>query len=208
MLRVENVEVFNLQRSIVVSGYPMKINVDAWELAYVEDGDFEKDLARVKKLASVSPGTGHDNFLSGIQVVFDVTYPQYWSPEFQRYHFAQIVSSQSKMHRLCAVQKKDEFSKKFNKYVEPQIIDRVFELIAEYNDNKSYENFMRCVSNLPSGYEMTMHISTNYLQLKTMYHQRKNHKLKEDWGPFCKMIEELPYAKELILGTNGAEEAE
>ena len=40
-------------------------------------------------------------------------------------------------------------------------------------------------------------VSTNYLQLKTIYKQRKNHKLKEDWGAICTMIEELPY-KELI----------
>ena len=36
--------------------------------------------------------------------------------------------------------------------------------------------------------------------LKYMYKQRKNHKLKEDYGNFCAMVESLPYAKELILG--------
>lgn len=31
------------------------------------------------------------------------------------------------------------------------------------------------------------------------YKQKKNHKLKEDWGEFCAWIESLPYAKELII---------
>ena len=35
----------------------------------------------------------------------------------------------------------------------------------------------------------------NYLQLKTIYKQRKNHKLKEDWGAICSMIEGLPYSE-------------
>ena len=36
--------------------------------------------------------------------------------------------------------------------------------------------------------------------LKTIYNQRKSHKLKEDYGAFCGWIETLPYAKELIIG--------
>ena len=36
--------------------------------------------------------------------------------------------------------------------------------------------------------------------LRTLYNQRKNHKLKEDFGAFCGWIETLPYAKELIIG--------
>ena len=39
-------------------------------------------------------------------------------------------------------------------------------------------------------------MTTNYQQLKTMYHQRKYHKLKE-WGVFCKWCESLPQFIEL-----------
>jgi hypothetical protein len=41
------------------------------------------------------------------------------------------------------------------------------------------------------GFELWMGISTNYLQLKTIYNQRKHHKL-EDWKIFCNWIESLP----------------
>lgn len=56
--------------------------------------------------------------------------------------------------------------------------------------------YMTIISNCPQGLEKTMRVSTNYLQLKTMYLQRKNHKLY-DWQFFCDWIEKLPYFKEL-----------
>jgi hypothetical protein len=59
---------------------------------------------------------------------------------------------------------------------------------------------MEMVSNCPLGLELFMRISTNYKQLQTIYHQRKHHKLKEDWGAFCEFVENLPYAKEFITG--------
>lgn len=71
-----------------------------------------------------------------------------------------------------------------------------------WNDPKKdllYDCYMCIISNCPMGAELWVHCSTNYEQLATIYKQRKNHKLKEDWGEFCKWIEGLPYAKELII---------
>jgi len=65
--------------------------------------------------------------------------------------------------------------------------------------NHIYDCYMRIISNCPMGCELWVHCSTNYEQLATIYKQRKNHKLKEDWGEFCSWIEKLPYAKELII---------
>lgn len=66
-------------------------------------------------------------------------------------------------------------------------------------DGVLYDCYMRIISNCPMGAELWVHCSTNYEQLATIYKQRKNHKLKEDWGEFCAWIESLPYAKELIV---------
>ena len=71
-----------------------------------------------------------------------------------------------------------------------------------WNDFKKdllYDCYMCIISNCPMGAELWVHCSTNYEQLATIYKQRKNHKLKEDWGEFCAWIESLPYAKELII---------
>lgn len=52
---------------------------------------------------------------------------------------------------------------------------------------------------LPSSYNQQATLMLNYEVLANMYHARKNHKLDE-WREFCKWIESLPYAKELIIG--------
>lgn len=196
MLEIKNVEVHGLDRAIVASGNPM--TVGELNKTTVYDEDFQ----RATKLGASVGGMGHDNFLKGIIVQFDVKYPQYWTPEAQRYHWLDIVSSQSKMHRLTTVGKDADLQRFFNKYVDIGTIVRIKEYIEKYNTVEAYDMkyfwFMKALSNLPMGYEMWETISTNYLQLKTIYKQRKNHKLKEDWGHFINMCDALPMFLELI----------
>lgn len=72
------------------------------------------------------------------------------------------------------------------------------EEIEQQIDKKytKYEVYMKIISNCPMGLEQTMRVTTSYLQLKTIYLQRRHHKLKEDWGNFCDWCESLPYFKE------------
>lgn len=205
MLEIKNTEVFGLERALAAAGNPMTIG-EICTTTPAKENDFNRGI----NLASAKAGSGHDNFLSGIVVQFDIKYPQYWTPEFQRYHFIQIISSQSKMHRLVTAASSGEFASMFNKYVDKDIIKQVQSYIEGYNElanvksnelviyEKRYHYFMKALSNLPMGYEMWMTITTNYLQLKTIYNQRKGHKLKEDWGAFCDWIESLPRFNELI----------
>jgi hypothetical protein len=169
---------------------------------YTEE-EFKKSLPRAISLAKCGGGSGHSNFRKGIRVSFDIKYPNYISPELQRYHFLDIVTSSSKMHRLVSM----DMDACFNKYVTPKSKAQMKELIKEYNEakdsNKSkevvYRAFMRVISNCPQGIELFMRCSTNYEQLATIYRQRKNHVLCEDWQSFCKFIEYLPYSHELII---------
>ena len=223
MLKIEHVKVYDLEESVIACRNAMRLKVPE----YTQE-EFEKSLDRAKKLVQASKNgivKCHDNFLTGIRVSFDVTYPQYWTPEFQRYHFADIVTSSSKMHRLV----KMDLNSASNEYVSRDIIAYVNGYIQLYNhlleekeqnsfighrftlrdgtiikcdnvDDALYTCYMIIISNCPMGVELFMRVSTNYKQLQTIYFQRKHHKLKEDWGAFCKFIEELPYAKELIIG--------
>jgi len=221
MLEVKNWEVSGLDRAIIASGNPMTVGVIN-TLGYSRASD--KELDRGYKLGKAPQGSGHDNFLSGILVTFDIKYPEYWSPEFQRYHFAQIVSSQSKMHKLTSMGKDPvAFKEMFNEYVSPTIISFISSRIDWYNQlismkpeddgnyyseertkftpkeqsDRIYKSFMECVSNLPMGFEKWMTVTTNYLQLKTIFKQRRQHKLKGDWGAFCDWCESLPRFMEL-----------
>lgn len=185
--------VYDLKESVIASRNAMRLTPPE----YTQE-EFEVSLKRATILAQAKRGSGHDNWLKGVRVSFDIKYPGYFTPELQRYNFMDIVTSSSKMHRIMQM----DMDVCFNKYVTDSFKTQMKALIEEYNQNATYENFMKVVSNCPMGVELFMRCSTNYLQLKTIYHQRKNHKLKEDWGEaFCKgFIEQLPYAKEFICG--------
>ena len=155
-------------------------------------------LNRCRKLGGSRMGEGHNCFLKGITVSMNITAPQYWWLQFDRYHFADVVSSQSTMHRLTQ-------GKEFNQFVSKQSIDTASQLIDMYCNNapvQDYEvfglapitkadKFQIAVSNIPEGLQITRRITTNYLQLVSIYNQRKNHKLDE-WQQFCEWIETLP----------------
>lgn len=72
-------------------------------------------------------------------------------------------------------------------------------------DELLYDCYMRIISNCPMGTELFVRVSTNYEQLATIYRQRKNHKLKEDWGAFMDFIDSLPYSDELIKGDDSGD---
>jgi len=183
MTEIKNLQIYGIKESIRRSGFPMRTGIPTREDVSV------KEIERANSLGNAKSGSGYDNFLKGIIVQFNIKYPQYLSPQLQRYHWFDIVSSQSKMHCLT----KGKF--KCNKYVNPFVKEQLQKYIDVYNESPTYEHFMCCISNCPMGLEMWMGISTNYLQLKTIYQQRKNHRLEEDWGVVCKMIKELPFSE-------------
>jgi hypothetical protein len=193
MVEISNIKVYDLKESVISSRNAMRLTPPE----YTEE-EFESSLPRAIKLANAPQGSAHDHFLCGIRVAFDIKYPTYFSPELQRYHFNDIVCSSSKMHRLVNM----NMDCVFNKYVTEDSIAQMKNLIQIYNRDKSYENFMRVLSNCPLGIELFMRCTTNYLTLRTIYHQRKNHKLKEDWqdGFIDGLIKTLPYHNELIIG--------
>ena len=117
--------------------------------------------------------------------------------EFERYHFADIVSGQSTMHRVkLIVDTMSEDNSPFNDYVHPAIINVIMYLANKYEEDPTADNYLKLLYNIPSGLELTDHIVTNYGQLKTMWYQRHNHRLPE-WRKFCDWILTLPRFCEL-----------
>ena len=193
MLQIDNWKVYDLKESVIACRNAMRITP-----AQITDEEFNASIPRAIMLANSPSGSGHQTFLSGIRVSFDIKYPNYISPELQRYHWIDIVSSSSKMHRLSSM----DMDTCFNKYVTDESKEQTKRLVKKFNETKSYEDFMVMLSNCPQGIELFMRVSTNYLQLRTLYRQRKTHKLKEDYGAVCEFIEKLPYANEFIIGNN------
>lgn len=185
MARIEHVRVYGLEDSVVASGFP-KFSGESVDYANPLS---EKNTARANKLSCASLGSGHDNFLNGIIVQFDLSFSTKAWIELQRYHFIDFVSSQSTMHCLTEL----DIEAHCNKYVDPEIRQILEQKVAIYRSCKSQRAFYEMIYNIPSGFELTARLTTNYRQLKTIYHQRRNHRL-EDWHLFCDWIETLPYS--------------
>ena len=80
-----------------------------------------------------------------------------------------------------------------------EVIEIIKELSATYNRTRDPEDYLRLLMSNPCGFRLTAGMTTNYRQLKTIYAQRRTHRLPE-WRTFCAWIETLPYAKEFITG--------
>lgn len=191
-MNIENVSLMDLDYSIKASKYPMAVDT--------KDCSFELTKT-AKKLGQSGKGEGHDQFLTGIRIAFDLTFSIKAWVQLERYRFVEFVSSQSTMHRITKL----DIRKQCNKYVWDSTIAKLQEKVNEYNllDDKesdySKELYLEILYNVPSGFELTARLTTNYRALKTVYAQRKNHRLPE-WREFCQWIKELPYFKELVLG--------
>lgn len=196
---VSNAAVYDLKDSLIASGYPMCVEL---KKRCAE----EKDLLRASKLSKTTVVTGnqaHDQCLSGIRVSFDLTFTVKAWTEAERYRFLDFVSSQSTMHRITQF----DLNKQYIKYVDRRIIEIMKQKIALYNthaDIKDYpkdklaEERLEILYSNPCGFKLTARMSTNYRCLKNIYKQRHDHRLPE-WREFCKWIENLPFAQELIL---------
>jgi len=211
MAKVTNTEVFGLDSSIYRSGYPMMDKAPSEEEFYgnVSEitvaryvGDFNNPhIKRAIKLANASGG-GHDQFLTGIVVNFDLTLSNKAWVEAERYTFLNFISSMSSMHRVAMFKIRDCC----NQYVSATEIEEAERLQNIYNNIdgasepvKKKEAYLDLLYNLPSGFELMAGMTTNYRCLKNIYAQRRRHRLP-DWHVVCDWIETLPLAHELITG--------
>lgn len=206
-MKIENVKVYDLEESIKASKYPMTINTNNCN---------DEITKTVKSLASSGKGEGHDQWLTGVRVAFDLTFSNKAWVEIERYRFVEFVSSQSTMHRITKL----DIRKQCNKYVWNSTIENLEKAVFEYNtllkgieqskndgidgiqDYKnlmeiSKEKYLEILYNVPAGFELTARLTTNYRALKTVYYQRKNHRLPE-WREFCEWCIGLPHFKDLI----------
>lgn len=196
---ISNVSVYGMEDSIRRAKYPMATDISK----------LNNDLTDgIKKLGCSERGAGHDNYLNGIIVQFDLKFTVKAWTEAERYHFLDFVSSQSTMHRITRF----NLDESYIKYVDKRIIDIMKEKVASYNkyifeietsllpqsqdfleevERKKKDMYLGILYSNPCGFQLTAGMTTNYRQLKTIYNQRKNHRLPE-WRLFCKWIESLP----------------
>lgn len=195
-MKVDNVKIYDLEESIIASGYPMRTKAEMRDVT-------ENDTKRCINLSRASESNGaHGQFLTGITVAFDLTCSNKMWVEAERYRYLSFVSSQSSIHRIT----KFDLKNQYNKYVDPRIIDIMQAKVNKYNslldggaasDKNLKELYLEILYSNPAGFELTARMTTNYRCLKNIYLQRHDHRLPE-WREFCKWIETLPYFEEFI----------
>lgn len=196
-MEIDNIQVYGLDESIVASGLPMLTNYDSSvfesQSLNIHGGDDDSHTNRAVRLVKNPLSSGHLTFLSGIIVQMNITATVKWWEQWQRYHFQQIVSSQSSMHRLRKMA--EEGTIRFDEKT-PKAAKKAFMSLVRDTTVTDEELAYAC----PMGLQLTARVTTNYLQLKTMYHQRKHHKLAEWREDFCSFIRTLPQADKFITG--------
>lgn len=207
-MKLENIKVYDLEESLIASGYPMRTELPS------RHAD-EKDVKRGLSLTKASNGNGaHGQWLTGVRVAFDLTCTNKMWVEAERYRFLEFVSSQSTMHRIC----KFNLEGQYCEYVDPRVVEIMKEKVAIYNDllecskiwpehmtqeelevakNGLKRKYLEILYTNPAGFELTARMTTNYRCLLNIYIQRCDHRLPE-WREFCTKLLELPYFPELV----------
>jgi hypothetical protein len=79
------------------------------------------------------------------------------------------------------------------------IIKKLNEIRENYLITKDSKLIRKAKQLLPEGFLQLRTVNTNYEEIRSVYHQRKPHRLKEEWGEtFCKWVESLPYFEKWI----------
>lgn len=190
--------------------------------AYIGPNDMELAQRMIKA------GASDRKFLRQIMVSADITAPLYWWKEMDTYKVGTVSNSTSTMHKLAStpitkecfeiddensdlivdrVDQSDvtEEGKKvgfishwhMDDFTE-RLIEHLEDLRQMYLKTKDKQYWKELIRWLPESWLQTRTWTANYEILRNIYSQRKNHRLTE-WHAFCRWIETLPYANELIL---------
>lgn len=192
---ITNTKIYNLPTALHCAGFSRSANYNSDDESFknlsneinLNNVSFlnlsDSNIKKFIRLGGCKSGSGHDCFMKGITVSCVITAPQYWWKQAQRYHFFEIISSQSTMYNIS------EMQNSLDNNVLPQAVEALKIALEKYN--KGEFTMSALAANIPSGLYLTAGITTNYLQIKSMYYQRKGHKLNE-WNIFCEWAKTLP----------------
>ena len=120
---------------------------------------------------------GHNKFLESIVVWIDAKLPEYVWSQFDTYRIGISKQSESKMHTLM----KDQLTQDdFEDDIDSELLIKLNILIT----NNEFDSLIKL---LPMSFLQRRIITTNYKTLRSIYLQRKHHKLKQ-WTYICNNI--------------------
>lgn len=198
MIKVENIQTYNIARAIYSARNPL----NSWaksDSRINNDLIGPNDLELAQKLYKA--GQEHRKFLRQIFVTMDITAPLYWWKQFDTYKIGTVANSCSTMHKVMAKQfeasdfSTDHMTNAGKKHLEKLIL--YLNLCrARYIETKAKCDWWDVISLLPESYNQRRTITMNYENVFNIIHQRSGHKVTE-WEDFIKALKSLPYVKQI-----------
>ncbi|WP_312446968.1 hypothetical protein [Lacrimispora sp.] len=204
MLNCERTSVMNIENAIRGARNPMN-SWNRMDSEYNEEGEYilgPNDLGLAKRLRKA--GGDHRKYIRQILVSVDITAPLYWWKEYDTYKVATVANSTSTMHKIHSKSfeledfSHDRMTEGTLAFMET-VVAELEKIRLRYIETKKKEDWYDLIQLLPSSYNQMRTCTLNYETLINIYFARRSHKL-EEWHAFCRWIETLPYAKELIIG--------
>lgn len=215
MIKIENIEVFNFEGAFRGLRNPK----NSWHLSdsYYHPITDEyiigpKDMNLAQRM--IGAGADESKFMRQIFVSMDITAPLYWWKEADTYKVSTVSNSCSTMHKIDSseiTEKNYSFDPEPDEKLTDLPLDdyiRIYDMIKrtvkdvewlrkKYKETGDKRYWRLLIQMNPDGWLQKRTWTGNYQNLRNQYFARRNHKLVE-WKEYCKMIENLPYGKELI----------
>ena len=200
--------------------------VDGVDLEYYVIGP--NDMKLMQTL--IKGGPEHRKFMRQIFVSVDITAPFYWWKEFDTYKVGTVANSCSTMHKITSApitldcfeiddfvdieypadaQRSEVESNCDHDFVQMCLIPYLEYLRQKYLETKDKVYWKELIRWLPESWLQKRTITMNYENVRSMIHQRMNHRLNEWSGKddgslpnFIAWARTLPYAEELIFYGN------
>lgn len=154
----------------------------------------------------------HSKFLRQIMLSVDIEASLFWFKEFDTYKVGTTANSTSTMHKLATTpiclacfetgdMRSVDLGDVDGNYKDHivHMIEFLETLRQRYLETKDKQYWKELIRWLPESWLQTRTVTANYQVIRSMYFDRRNHKLTEWSESFVDWVKTLPYAEELIM---------
>lgn len=216
-MKFENTHVYGILDAIRGARNPL----ESWSKSdsYLDAGHNTiigpNDMKLLQNLLNASVkdrSNSHSKFLRQIVLSVDITAALYFFKEFDTYKVGTTANSTSTMHKLATTpiclpcfETNDmrsvdlgDVDWNYKDHI-VHIIEFLETLRQRYLETKDKQYWKELIRWLPESWLQTRTVTANYQVIRSMYFDRRNHKLTEWSESFVDWVKTLPYAEELIM---------
>lgn len=216
-MKFENTHVYGILDAIRGARNPL----ESWSKSdsYLDAGHNTiigpNDMRLLQNLLNASVkdrSNSHSKFLRQIVLSVDITAALYWWKEFDTYKIGTTANSTSTMHKLATTpiclacfetgdMRSVDLGDVDGNYKDHivHMIEFLETLRQRYLETKDKQYWKELIRWLPESWLQTRTVTANYQVIRSMYFDRRNHKLTEWSESFVDWVKTLPYAEELIM---------